>query len=212
MSGLQYFNYKDYGTEKAEKEFGYSQAVRVGDTIQCSGQGGWDPETGDFPKTKEINAQIDQAFRNVDLALKAAGSKGWEQVCRSDVHVLGPHLRSSYCNRSTALTHTTFLSTMRARKPWVKGGWNIGGGQDVDSRKRLKVIFVLGMRTKRKWDEMFGNRTGRPQEADIHDGRRNTLGLSTSRPNGFRISNNSKMSETNFIRTLTVFQFTVGLL
>lgn len=94
----------------------------------------------------------------------------------------------------------------------VKGGWNIGGGQDVDSRKRLKVIFVLGMRTKRKWDEMFGNRTGRPQEADIHDGRRNTLGLSTSRPNGFRINNNSKMSETNFIRTLTVFQFTVGLL
>ncbi|WVQ89942.1 hypothetical protein IAS59_003715 [Cryptococcus gattii] len=82
MSGLQYFNYKGYGTEKAEKEFGYSQAVRVGDTIQCSGQGGWDPETGDFPKTKEINAQIDQAFRNVDLALKAAGSKGWEQVYR----------------------------------------------------------------------------------------------------------------------------------
>lgn len=94
----------------------------------------------------------------------------------------------------------------------VKGGWNIEGGQDVESRKQLKVIFVLGMRTKRKKDEMFGNRTGRSQEADTHDGRRNALGLITSRPNGFRISNNSKMSETNFIRTLTVFQFAVGLL
>lgn len=39
MSDLQYFNYKGYGTEKAEKQFRYSQAVRVGDTIQCSGQG-----------------------------------------------------------------------------------------------------------------------------------------------------------------------------
>lgn len=48
----------------------------------------------------------------------------------------------------------------------VKGGWNIEGGQDVESRKQLKVIFVLGMQTKRKKDEMFGNRTGRSQEAD----------------------------------------------
>jgi enamine deaminase RidA (YjgF/YER057c/UK114 family) len=30
----------------------------------------------------EINAQIDQAFENVDLALKDAGGKGWSQVFR----------------------------------------------------------------------------------------------------------------------------------
>lgn len=43
-------------------------------------KGGWDPETGEFHK--EINAQIDQAFANVDLALKTAGGKGWAQVYR----------------------------------------------------------------------------------------------------------------------------------
>ncbi|EIT74400.1 hypothetical protein AO1008_04088 [Aspergillus oryzae 100-8] len=43
-------------------------------------KGGWDPKTGEFHK--EINAQIDQAFANVDLALKTAGGKGWAQVYR----------------------------------------------------------------------------------------------------------------------------------
>ena len=41
--------------------------------------GGWDPVTGgDIPQ--DINKQIDQAFRNVDLTLRTAGSKGWTQV------------------------------------------------------------------------------------------------------------------------------------
>lgn len=42
--------------------------------------GGWDPKTGDY--NTEINAQIDQAFENVDLNLKDAGGKGWDQVFR----------------------------------------------------------------------------------------------------------------------------------
>ncbi|GAA6020735.1 hypothetical protein JCM10207_002006 [Rhodosporidiobolus poonsookiae] len=79
MSHLQYFNYPGVGEHNAE-HFHYSQAVRIGDRIECSGQGGWDPKTGEF--YKEINAQIDQAFKNVDLALKQAGGKGWEQVFR----------------------------------------------------------------------------------------------------------------------------------
>ncbi|ODO11306.1 hypothetical protein I350_00082 [Cryptococcus amylolentus CBS 6273] len=78
MSDLTYYNYKGVGEYNAEQH-GYSQAVRVGDTIQCSGQGGWD-ESGKF--FREINQQIDKAFENVDLALKTAGGKGWEQVFR----------------------------------------------------------------------------------------------------------------------------------
>jgi enamine deaminase RidA (YjgF/YER057c/UK114 family) len=46
----------------------------------CIHPGGWDPKTGEY--FKETNAQIDQAFANVDLALKDAGGKGWEQVFR----------------------------------------------------------------------------------------------------------------------------------
>ncbi|KAJ5585921.1 L-PSP endoribonuclease family protein [Penicillium hetheringtonii] len=79
MSHLQYYNYEGVGQRNKER-FRYSQAVRIGDRIECAGQGGWDPKTGVF--FKEINEQIDQAFANVDLNLKDAGGKGWEQVFR----------------------------------------------------------------------------------------------------------------------------------
>lgn len=38
MSTLQYSSYDGYG-EIALKEYHYSQAVRVGDRIECAGQG-----------------------------------------------------------------------------------------------------------------------------------------------------------------------------
>ncbi|KAK2757756.1 l-psp endoribonuclease family [Colletotrichum kahawae] len=81
MSHLQYHAYKDHGVRQ-RKNFSYNQAVRVGDRIECAGQGigGWNPESGVI--YKEINAQIDQAFRNVELNLKDAGGKGWSQVFR----------------------------------------------------------------------------------------------------------------------------------
>ncbi|KAI9149000.1 L-PSP endoribonuclease family protein [Paramyrothecium foliicola] len=79
MSHLTYYNYEGVG-KRNQQQYSYSQAVRVGDRIECSGQGGWDPTTGAYHR--EINAQIDQAFANVELNLKDAGGKGWEQVFR----------------------------------------------------------------------------------------------------------------------------------
>lgn len=38
MAHLQYYSYAGVGASNRER-FSYSQAVRVGDTIQCSGQG-----------------------------------------------------------------------------------------------------------------------------------------------------------------------------
>ncbi|GFG20349.1 nitrogen assimilation transcription factor nit-4 [Aspergillus udagawae] len=79
MSHLTYYNYDGVGKANQSK-FKYSQAVRVGDRIECAGQGGWDPSTGTIPR--EINAQIDQAFANVDMNLRNAGGEGWSQVYR----------------------------------------------------------------------------------------------------------------------------------
>jgi enamine deaminase RidA (YjgF/YER057c/UK114 family) len=42
--------------------------------------GGWNRETGEF--YKETNAQIDQAFANVEANPKHAGGEGWSQVFR----------------------------------------------------------------------------------------------------------------------------------
>lgn len=77
MSNLEYFNYEGYGTN-AKQNFWYSQAVRVGDIIECSGQGGWERSTEKIPE--DIEKQIEQAFDNVEVTLKTAGSKGWEDV------------------------------------------------------------------------------------------------------------------------------------
>ena len=106
MSHLSYYSYEGVGVRN-RKQFSYSQAVRIGDRIECSGQGtmpfhflscfflgiwakwliisswskgGWDPLTGEYEK--EINRQIDLAFANVERNLKDAGGKGWSQVFR----------------------------------------------------------------------------------------------------------------------------------
>ncbi|KAJ4179716.1 hypothetical protein FALCPG4_014588 [Fusarium falciforme] len=81
MSDLQYYSYPGVGTSNRE-QFSYSQAVRVGDSIHCSGQGGWHPEGKVAEIPTEINEQIDQAFKTVDHNLKHAGGKGWSQVFR----------------------------------------------------------------------------------------------------------------------------------
>lgn len=41
-------------------------------------KGGWNTETGIVPEL--IDAELEQAFSNVELALKQAGGKGWSQV------------------------------------------------------------------------------------------------------------------------------------
>ncbi|GKT62561.1 endoribonuclease L-PSP [Colletotrichum tofieldiae] len=87
MSGLRYFSYKDYGIDLL-KEMHYSQAVRVGDNIEISGQvtGGWDPKTGEV--ASDLLQEIDQAFENVELTLKDAGGQGWSQVFRIRLYAL----------------------------------------------------------------------------------------------------------------------------
>jgi len=89
MSKLQYSAYPGFG-DFAHEVLGYNQAVRIGDKIELSGQGGWlnkssqvdRPDLSDFPIPDDIDAQVDQAFANVDASLKAAGCTGWEQVYR----------------------------------------------------------------------------------------------------------------------------------
>lgn len=40
--------------------------------------GGWDQDTGVVDR--DLDKQIQRAFENVDLNLRAAGGKGWDQV------------------------------------------------------------------------------------------------------------------------------------
>lgn len=107
MSTLKSYDYPGFG-EFAREAMAYTQAIRVGDRIHCSGQGnsslplpiptilliltlsgGWDPATNsidiDNPATfvkSDLAEEIDQAFANCDLNLKHAGGQGWSQVYR----------------------------------------------------------------------------------------------------------------------------------
>jgi len=63
---------------------GSSQAVKVGDRLEISGQGGWNDDW-EFPES--IKDEIAQAFRNVERTLAVAGA-GWEHV----IHVNSYHV------------------------------------------------------------------------------------------------------------------------
>ncbi|OAL56446.1 endoribonuclease L-PSP [Pyrenochaeta sp. DS3sAY3a] len=66
MAQAQFFNYPD--TELNAENYHYSQAVKLGNTVKTSGQGGWD-ENGKI--TSNLEDQIELAFANVEKALKA---------------------------------------------------------------------------------------------------------------------------------------------
>lgn len=61
-------------TEKAPQSLaGYSQAVKAGGFIFVSGQGPFDPVTGDV-RGESIQEQTGQCLRNIEAILTAAGS------------------------------------------------------------------------------------------------------------------------------------------
>ncbi|KAL7933086.1 Endoribonuclease L-PSP/chorismate mutase-like protein [Trichoderma chlorosporum] len=58
--------------QNLSSKFHYSQAVRIGNYVRISGQGGWNPQTGEL--TPDIATQVNNAFDSLSLALTAAGS------------------------------------------------------------------------------------------------------------------------------------------
>jgi enamine deaminase RidA (YjgF/YER057c/UK114 family) len=62
-----------------EARIGYSRAVVDGDWVFVSGTTGYDYAAGRLPDT--VEAQCDQAMRNVEAALAEAGA-GWADVVR----------------------------------------------------------------------------------------------------------------------------------
>jgi enamine deaminase RidA (YjgF/YER057c/UK114 family) len=62
----------------------YSQAVRVGDRVEISGQGGWDDDVR-FPESLE--EEIVRAFDNVERTLATAGATWGDVVHVNSYHV-----------------------------------------------------------------------------------------------------------------------------
>lgn len=60
----------------------YSQGIRSGDTLFCSGQLGLDPATGEL--AEGVEAQADRSLRNLASVLDAAGL-GWDDVVKTTI-------------------------------------------------------------------------------------------------------------------------------
>ncbi|WVQ96075.1 hypothetical protein IAU59_003176 [Kwoniella sp. CBS 9459] len=141
MSSLEYFTYKGLG-EWAAEHLGYSQAVRVGDVLHLSGQGGWDPDAEVPTFEADIDRQIDQAFKNVERALSAAGGDGWSQVFRvNSYHVpLTPE--------ATAAMTRNFKKYMPNHKPiWTQIGVAQLGADGMDVEIEVQAYAPLKSHT-----------------------------------------------------------------
>lgn len=83
MEKPEFFVTPGYG-ERLRELLHYSQAVRIGNRVEISGQGGWDD---DLRIADALEDEIAQAFRNVERTLATVGA-GWEHV----VHVNSYHV------------------------------------------------------------------------------------------------------------------------
>jgi enamine deaminase RidA (YjgF/YER057c/UK114 family) len=83
MEKPQLFVTPGYG-ERLRDLLHYSQALKIGNRVEISGQGGWDD---DLNICETIEDEIAQAFSNVERTLATAGA-GWGHV----VHVNSYHV------------------------------------------------------------------------------------------------------------------------
>jgi len=67
-----------------EEKVGYSRAVVVDDWIYLSGTTGCDPVTNAYPE--DVEAQCENAFRNIEAALAKAGS-GLDDLVRVVIYI-----------------------------------------------------------------------------------------------------------------------------
>lgn len=65
----------------------YAQAVRLGDRVEISGQGGW---TGSHAYPPTVPAEYARAFDNVESVLRGAGAS-WDDVIAVQSFHVGPH-------------------------------------------------------------------------------------------------------------------------
>ena len=83
MDKAQFFVTPGYGDTMLE-QFHYSQAVRHGNRVEISGQGGWN-DSWEFPAS--VAEEVVQAFHNVERTLALAGAS-WRHV----THVNSYHI------------------------------------------------------------------------------------------------------------------------
>ena len=124
--------------EKLQEMNHYKQALRIGDRVEISGQGGWDDDLN-FPE--DLEEEIVKAFDNVEETLALAGAS-WRDV----VHVNSYHLPDAPDTigaEPTRVMAGQFRKRMGDRAPiWTQIGVAALGAPKM--RVEIRVTAVLG--------------------------------------------------------------------
>ena len=117
MSTPQFFVTPGYG-DTLVRNLHYSQAVRVGDRVEISGQGGWDDDFN-FPESLEL--EIIRAFDNVERTLNTAGAT-WRDVIAVESYHLA-RSAESIAEAHNVVMVEQFRQRMGERAPiWTQTG------------------------------------------------------------------------------------------
>lgn len=98
MSKVEFYATPGYG-EMFLSSRHYNQAVRIGDRVEISGQGGWDDDLN-FPQ--DLEDEIARAFENVERTLATAGATWRDVIAVNSYHV-------PLAADSIGDDHTTFM-------------------------------------------------------------------------------------------------------
>lgn len=115
----------------------YSQAVRLGDIVYISGQGGWDDEIR-FPA--DLETEIVQAFDNVGRTLATVGATWADVVAIDSFHV--PTVADEIGDDHTRVMAEQMRLRMDGQEPvWTEVGVAALGA--VGMRVEIKVTAYL---------------------------------------------------------------------
>ena len=131
MSKPEFFATPGYG-DRQLRLYNYSQAVKIGNRVETSGQGGWN-DAWEFPDALED--EIAQAFNNVERTLTAAGA-GWEHVISVNSYHVG------FQEEVNAIMTALFRKYMPNHAPiWTLLG--VAALGDPKMRVEIRVTAIL---------------------------------------------------------------------
>lgn len=135
-SDVQFFVTPGAG-EKLHGMLHYSQAVRIGDRVEISGQGGWDD---DITVADDLEAEIVQAFDNVERVLAAAGATWRDVVSVNSYHKVGEGADTIGADHNDVFA-AQFRTRMGDRAPiWTQTGVTVLGAPTMRVEIRVTAI------------------------------------------------------------------------
>jgi enamine deaminase RidA (YjgF/YER057c/UK114 family) len=137
MSQPQFFATPGYGDTQLVNMH-YNQAVRIGDRVETSGQGGWDDDWK-FPESLED--EIVQAFENVERTLATAGATWRDVIAVNSYHIPGSADFIGEVHNRVMVEH--FRKRMGDRSPiWTEIGVPALGAPKM--RVEIRVTAIIG--------------------------------------------------------------------